>query len=53
MKNNDTAIVGLISHDAETPYRREVCHLEDWSRENRLLLNVSKTKELIVDFRKE
>lgn len=27
------------------PYRREVTHLEDWSKENRLLLNMSKTQE--------
>ena len=47
---DDTAVVGLISHDDETAYRREVSHLEDWFRENHLLLNISKTKELIVDF---
>ncbi|XP_041834208.1 uncharacterized protein LOC121635190 [Melanotaenia boesemani] len=32
---------------------REVSHLEVWCQENHLLLNVSKTKELIVDFRKQ
>ncbi|XP_041841970.1 uncharacterized protein LOC121640325 [Melanotaenia boesemani] len=50
---DDTAVVGLISHNDETDYRREVSHLEVWCQENHLLLNVSKTKELIVDFRKQ
>lgn len=46
----DSAVVGLISHNYKTAYRRTVPLLEDWCQENRLLLNVSKTKELIVDF---
>lgn len=47
---DDTAVVGLISHYDETAYRSEVSQLENWCRENHLLLNVSKTKELIVDY---
>jgi len=50
---DDTAIVGLISHNKEEAYRTEVIHLERWCRENNLLLNTSKTKELIVDFRRK
>ena len=28
----------------------EINHLERWCQENNLMLNVSKTKELIIDF---
>ncbi len=37
----------------ETAYREEVQHLAAWCAENSLLFNTSKTKELIVDFRKK
>jgi len=47
---DDTYVVGMISHGNDQAYRSEVIHLEDWWQENNLLLNVSKTKELIVDF---
>ncbi|KAK3537259.1 hypothetical protein QTP70_005645 [Hemibagrus guttatus] len=47
---DNTAVVGLINND-ETPYLEEIKNLETWCQENNLLLNVSKTKELIVDFR--
>ncbi|KAI5608749.1 gastrula zinc finger protein XlCGF28.1-like, partial [Silurus asotus] len=47
---DDTIVVGLISNNDETAYLQEVKNLERWCQENNLLLNVSKTKELIVDF---
>ena len=31
-------------------YREEVKHLEGWCRENNLVLNAVKTKEMIIDF---
>ena len=34
------------------PTRRRVRALAEWCQENNLSLNVNKTKELIVDFRK-
>ena len=34
------------------PYRNEVQKLAGWCTENNLSLNPSKTKELIIDFRK-
>ncbi len=34
-------------------YREEINSLAGWFTENNLLLNISKTKELIVDFRKK
>ncbi|KAI5109546.1 gastrula zinc finger protein XlCGF28.1-like, partial [Silurus meridionalis] len=47
---DDTVVVGLISNNDETAYLQEVKNLERWCQENNLLLNVSKTKELIMDF---
>ena len=48
---DDTTVVGLITDDDETAYR-EVRDLAVWCQDNNLSLNVSKTKELIVDYRK-
>ncbi|KAK1794574.1 hypothetical protein P4O66_001253 [Electrophorus voltai] len=45
--------MGLISDNDERAYLEEVKHLENWCQENHLLLNVSKTKELIVDCSKK
>ena len=50
---DDTTVVGLITNKVETAYREEVRALGLWCQENNLSLNVDKTKELIVDFRKE
>eukprot|EP00061_Rhincodon_typus_P002544 g17845.t1 len=49
----DIIIVGRISNNDESKYRREIEGLVTWCHENNLSLNVSKTKELIVDFRKK
>ena len=48
-----TAVVGLITNNDETVYRKEVSALADWCQENNLSLNVNKTKELVVNFRKQ
>uniref|UniRef100_A0A4W5L6E0 Reverse transcriptase domain-containing protein n=1 Tax=Hucho hucho TaxID=62062 RepID=A0A4W5L6E0_9TELE len=50
---DDTTVVGLITNNDETAYREEVRALGVWCQENNLSLNVSKTKEMIVDFRKQ
>ncbi|KAL0190009.1 hypothetical protein M9458_017108 [Cirrhinus mrigala] len=42
----------LISGNNESAYREEVKRLSDWCRDNNLSLNVDKTKEIIVDFRR-
>ncbi|KAK3516298.1 hypothetical protein QTP70_009420 [Hemibagrus guttatus] len=47
---DDTVVVGLISDNSETAYLEEIRNLENWCHRNNLLLNVSKTKELMVDF---
>ena len=49
---DDTVVLGLISNNNETAYLDEVEKLTSWCQDNCLSLNVSKTKELIVDFRK-
>ncbi|TWW73566.1 hypothetical protein D4764_15G0009600 [Takifugu flavidus] len=45
-------VIGLISNNDQMAYREEVKHLTMWCTDNNLLLNTSKTKKLIVDFRK-
>ena len=45
-------MVGLISGGDETTYREEVQRLSTWCAENNLILNTSKTKELIIDYRR-
>uniref|UniRef100_A0A672HXF0 Reverse transcriptase domain-containing protein n=1 Tax=Salarias fasciatus TaxID=181472 RepID=A0A672HXF0_SALFA len=50
---DDTTVVGLINNDDETTYRSEVSRLATWCQDNNLHLNVEKTKEIVVDFRRE
>lgn len=49
---DDTSVVGLIKDEDEAAYRMEVEWLTTWCRSHSLLLNVSKTKEMVIDFRK-
>lgn len=48
---NNSAIVGCISEGDEQEYGGVVLEFVDW-REQHLLLNTNKTKELVVDFRR-
>ena len=50
---DSTPIVGLITNNNETAYREEVRALRVWCQENNLSLNVYKTKEMIMAFRKQ
>ena len=50
---DDTTVEGLIKNSVESSYRRQVDRLVSWSGNNNLDLNTSKTKEMIIDFRKE
>ena len=50
--SDDTTVVGLITDSDETTYREEVRELAVWCQDNNPSLNVSKTKELIVNYRK-
>ena len=49
---DDTTVVGLITDNNKTAYREEVRDLVVWCQDNNLSLNLSKTKEMIVDYRK-
>lgn len=49
---DDTTVVGLISEGDEATYREDVQKLSTWCSENNLTLNTSKTKEIILDFRR-
>lgn len=50
---DDTTVVGLITDNDESAYREEVHTLTNQCHDNNLSLNISKTKELVVDFRKQ
>ena len=49
---DDTTVTGFISNDDESQYRDQIVGLVNWCNENNLSLNVSKTKEMIIDFRR-
>ncbi len=50
---DDTTVIGLITDNDETAYREEVSTLTKWCPENHLSLNIDKTKELVVNFRRQ
>ncbi len=50
---DDTTVIGLITNNDEMAYREEVSTLNKWCQENHLSLNIDKTKELVVDFRRQ
>ncbi len=50
---DDTTVIGLITDNDETAYREEASTLTKWCQENHLSLNIDKTKELVVDFRRQ
>ena len=44
---DDTTVSGFINNSDETNYRNQINLIVDWCASNNLLLNVSKTKEII------
>ncbi len=50
---DDTTVIGLITDNDESAYREEVSTLTKWCQENHLSLNIDKTKELVVDYRRQ
>ena len=48
---DDTAALGMIGK-SEAEYRNEIERFSIWCKNNFLDLNVKKTKEIIVDFKK-
>ena len=49
---DDTVLMGFIADNNETAYLDEVEKLTTWCQLNNLSLNISKTKEMVVDFRR-
>lgn len=49
---DNMTVIGMITSDNEMAYREVVRVRTSWHQDNNLHLNVSKTKELIVDYRK-
>lgn len=49
---DDTTVIGLITDNNTRDYMDEVMALSTWCQGNNLELNVEKTKELTLDFRK-
>ncbi|XP_073700731.1 uncharacterized protein [Garra rufa] len=49
---DDTTVIGLIQDSDESAYRQEVKELAVWCSHNNLELNMLKTVEMIIDFRK-
>ena len=48
---DDTVILGLIDNDNVTPYFDTIDYAFHWCKANHLDLNVTKTKEMIHNFR--
>ncbi|XP_033182413.1 high affinity immunoglobulin gamma Fc receptor I-like [Anabas testudineus] len=49
----DDTVVRIISGGDETKYRDEIQWLVGWCADNNLVLNTTKTKEVIMDFRRK
>lgn len=49
---DDAALIGLIRNDDDSSYRQQVFNFVNKCEQNHLVLNVGKTKEMIVDFRR-
>lgn len=50
---DDTVIIGKIINNNEDEYRSQVSNFVKWCDDNYLNLNVKKTKEMLIDFRKK
>ena len=50
---DDTLLTGMILNDNFINYTQEVMSFVDWFDSNHLVLNVTKTKEMVIDFRKQ
>ena len=51
--SDDSALVGCILDDSEGLYRNQIDQFVMWCEQNFLEVNVVKTKEMIIDFRKK
>ncbi|KAF7649195.1 hypothetical protein LDENG_00145510 [Lucifuga dentata] len=51
--SDDTAIIGRVSDGNELEYREVIKDFVDWCGMNHLHINASKTKEMVIDFRRK
>ena len=51
--SDDSAVVGCIRDGREEEYRALVGDFVEWTGGNHLLLNVAKTREMVIDFRRK
>ncbi|KAK0147064.1 RNA-directed DNA polymerase from mobile element jockey [Merluccius polli] len=51
--SDDSAVVGCTGGGEEGEYRTLVDNFVEWSERNHLRLNVSKTREMVIDFRRK
>ena len=51
--SDDSAVVGCIRDGQGGEYRALVDNFVEWSGKNHLLLNVDKTREMVIDFRRK
>ena len=49
---DDTVLTGLITNDFDNEYVHEITPFVNWCKMNHLVLNIDKTKEMVIDFRK-
>ena len=49
---DNTVLIGQIIDDDDTHYRQEIDSFVWWCDQNHLELNVGKTKEMLMEFRK-
>ena len=49
---DDTIVIGLINDNNEDEYRQTIAYVTKWCSENFLDLNITKTKEMILDMRR-
>ena len=49
---DDTTVMGLIHRNDVSMHREEVKHLQGWCRENNLVLDADKIKEMVINFRR-
>ena len=49
---DDIELVGKISNDKDAIYHKKIENVANWCDQNYLYLNVSKTKEICIHFRK-
>ena len=45
--------MGMILNDNFSHYTQEVLSFIDWCDSNHLVLNITKTKEMVIDFHKQ